>query len=79
MLMQVISVAGAVMVLGAFAALQLGKLKAETYPYQLLNLGGGFCLFVAALPTQQLGLIAVEGAWALLAAGGLWKVYRSTR
>lgn len=77
MLMQVISIAGALMVLFAFAAHQLDRLSKETYTYQLLNLIGGAALVTAAITTQQAGLILMEGAWTVISLGGLIKVMRS--
>ena len=71
MTMQVISIAGAVMVLFAFAAHQMDRMRKETYAYQLLNLAGGVLLVTAAMTTRQAGLILMEGAWAVISAYGL--------
>ena len=71
MTMQVISIAGAVMVLFAFAAHQMDRMRKETYAYQLLNLAGGALLVTAAITTRQAGLILMEGAWAVISAYGL--------
>lgn len=76
MLMQVTSVLGAVLVLGAFAAHQLERLARDTYAYQLMNLIGGASLTVAAMATKQAGLILVEGAWTLISLFGLLKLMR---
>ncbi|HUP62845.1 MAG TPA: hypothetical protein VNA69_20795 [Thermoanaerobaculia bacterium] len=77
--MQVVSIAGALMVLSAFAAHQLKRLGHETYAYQSLNLAGGFLLLLAALSVRQTGLIIMEGAWTVISAWGLWRVGRSVR
>lgn len=74
MLMQVVSIAGALMVLSAFAAHQLKHLDHETYTYQSLNLVGGFLLCLAAISVRQTGLILMEGAWTVMSAWGLWRV-----
>ena len=74
MLMQVVSIAGALMVLSAFAAHQLKRLDHETYAYQSLNLVGGFLLCLAAISVRQTGLIIMEGAWTVMSAWGLWRV-----
>lgn len=71
MLMQGISIAGALMVLTAFAAHQLQRLHAETYTYQVLNLIGGAMLVSAAIETRQAGLILMEGAWTVISGYGL--------
>lgn len=75
---QIISLAGAVMILSAYAAMQLGRLAAETRTYQFLNLAGGACLCVAAVAAKQLGFILLEGSWAVASAYGLWRVIRRT-
>lgn len=74
MVMQAISIAGAVMVLIAYAAHQMERMRAETYVYQLLNLCGGAMLVAAAITTRQAGLILMEGAWVVISAYGLVKV-----
>lgn len=76
MLMQVISIAGAVLVLTAYGAHQIDRLSSDTYTYQLLNLIGGATLLVAAITTKQAGLIVMEGAWTVISLGGLVKVMR---
>ena len=76
MLMQVISIAGALLVLAAYGAHQIERLRYDTYTYQLLNLAGGAALLTAAITTQQAGLILMEGAWTIISFGGLVKVMR---
>lgn len=76
MLMQGISIAGAVMVLTAYTAHQLRRMRSETYLYQLLNLFGGILLVTAAMSTKQIGLILMEGAWALVSAYGVVRLFR---
>jgi hypothetical protein len=71
---QSISILGAILVLGAYAAHQLQRLSSKTAAYQLMNLFGGFFLFIAALESRQAGLIAIEGAWTLVSGYGLWRV-----
>lgn len=71
MVMQVISIAGAVMVLIAYAAHQMDRMPKEAYAYQLLNLFGGALLVWAAITTKQAGLILMEGAWTVLSGYGL--------
>ena len=76
MLMQVISILGALLVLTAYGAHQIERLRYDTYTYQLLNLVGGATLLVAAITTRQAGLIVMEGAWTVISLGGLVKVIR---
>jgi multisubunit Na+/H+ antiporter MnhB subunit len=79
MLMQVISVLGALCVLTAYGAHQLGRMHSETYTYQFLNLLGGTLLVTAAWTTRQAGLILMEGAWTVISVYGVVKVMRSSR
>lgn len=76
MAMQIISIAGALMVLTAYAALQLRRMQSETYAFQLLNLFGGALLVWAAWTTRQAGLILMEGAWTVVSAYGLLRLIR---
>jgi NADH:ubiquinone oxidoreductase subunit 6 (subunit J) len=76
MIYQVISLFGAIVILTAFAAGQLRKLKHESVAYQLMNLIGGTCLCIAAVASLQYGFILLEGSWAILSAHGLWRVLR---
>lgn len=76
MVYQLISLAGAVLVLAAFAAVQLKRLDSETVVYQLMNMLGGACLCVVAVVTVQYGFILLEGTWAVLSAAGLIRVLR---
>ena len=66
MLDQLISVAGAIMVLTAYAALQLGKLGREDRLFNVLNFVGSALLTWIAVVDQRLGFILLEGAWALI-------------
>ena len=76
MIYQLISLTGAVLILAAFGAQQLGKLSAETMRYQILNLVGGACLLVAAVAARQYGFILLEGTWTVASAYGVWRVSR---
>ena len=62
-LSQLISIAGAIMVLGAFAALQFRKLGPEDRSYLLLNVLGSGSLAVAA---------GMEGLWAFVVLNTVW-------
>jgi NADH:ubiquinone oxidoreductase subunit 6 (subunit J) len=76
MIFQIISLAGAILVLFAFAAQQHGRLAAETRTYQILNLFGGFFLCTAAVAAKQYGFILLEGTWTVASAYGLWRLAR---
>ena len=64
MLEQIISLAGAVLILVAFAAQQLEKIKQDSVLYLSLNLVGAVILAIVAYRIRQLGLTLLEGAWA---------------
>lgn len=76
MALQVISVVGALAVLVAYAANQLGTVELDNLPYQLANLIGSGILFVIALIEVQVGFILLEGVWALVS---LWAVVKILR
>ena len=78
MVMQVISIAGAIMVLTAYTAHQLRRMRSDTYTYQVLNLVGGALLVWAAVSTRQAGLILMEGAWTVVSAYGLVRRLRGS-
>jgi hypothetical protein len=78
MLIQAISIAGAILVLTAYTAHQLRRMQSETYTYQALNLVGGAMLVWAAVTTRQAGLILMEGAWTVVSAYGLWRLIRAS-
>ena len=74
MLNQILSFAGAILILAAYAAQQLQRLDTESVAYQIMNLFGGLFLCIVAASLRQYGFILVEGMWALLSAAGLWRV-----
>jgi hypothetical protein len=77
---QVVQVAGALLILVAFGALQLRKLRAEQVSYLLLNLAGSGTLAVLALIQRQWGFVLLEGVWAIVSAASfITPVLRSWR
>jgi hypothetical protein len=76
---QVFSVVGALLILLAFAANQLGRLDTSNLSYQLSNLVGSAILTVVAVIEVQLGFILLEGTWALVSLWGTIRVLRGER
>ncbi len=73
MFYQLLSSAGALMILIAYAAQQAKRLPVETVTYQLLNFAGGLFLFITGVNLRQAGFILVEGVWTVISAAGLWR------
>lgn len=73
---QVVQVIGALMILAAFAALQLGRISAVSRPYLVLNLVGAIVLAVLALHEEQWGFLLLESVWAVVSAWSLMQVLR---
>jgi len=74
--LQVISVLGALAILGAYAANLLGWLGPANLSYSLANLIGSGILTIIAVVDQQLGFILLEGVWALVSLWGVIQVLR---
>ena len=74
--LQVISVFGALAVLLAYVANQFGWTNASNLPYQVTNLAGSGILAVIAVIEVQFGFILLEGAWALLSLWGTFRILR---
>ena len=73
MFYQVVAMIGAIMVLGAYGALQRGWLRAEQRLFSALNfVGAGLLTWVAAID-GRLGFILLEGTWALMSLPGLFR------
>ena len=75
-MLQVVSVVGALAVLGAYTANQLGRVGLENLPYQVANLVGSAILTVIAVVEVQLGFILLEGVWALVSLRSVVKILR---
>jgi hypothetical protein len=71
---QVIQILGALVILGAFAASQLGELRTDSRLYLLLNVVGSVVLCVLAVVEGQIGFILLEGVWAIVSAWSLFVI-----
>jgi membrane-bound ClpP family serine protease len=68
---QAIQIAGALLILLAFAAAQAGWMDQKSVAYLSLNLVGSAILGVQATMHKEWGFVLLEGAWALISAAGL--------
>ncbi len=70
---QVISLVGALLILGAFVALQRRIWSAEHPWYLWCNLVGAGLLALVGVVERQLGFILLEAVWALISLQSLLK------
>lgn len=69
---QTIQIAGALLILAAFAGAQAGRLDQRSISYLVLNLFGAGILAVLAAIDGQLGFLLLEGVWTIISAHSLW-------
>lgn len=74
-----LQIAGALMILGAYAAGQAHMVDHKAYLYLLPNLAGSAILAVLAYDERQWGFLLLEGVWALITAWSLAGRLRETR
>jgi Na+/H+ antiporter NhaD/arsenite permease-like protein len=75
-MIQIISLVGALVILAAYAANQLGRLGPLDISYSLLNLVGAATLTVVAALEDQYGFLLLEAVWTAVSA---WALLRFTR
>jgi hypothetical protein len=73
---QVVQVAGALLILAAFMAAQLGRMDTSSRTYLWLNLVGSVILAALAAYERQYGFLLLETVWALVSAWSLVAVLR---
>jgi membrane-bound ClpP family serine protease len=68
---QVVQVCGALLILIAFVAAQLGRVDPNAWSYLILNLVGSAVLTVDAYLGREWGFFLLEAVWALVSAYGI--------
>lgn len=76
-MIQLISVAGALAILIAYAANQLRYMGPSNLSYALLNFAGSTVLAVVAVVEEQWGFLLLEAIWALVSLWATMKLLRS--
>ena len=78
-MIQMISLAGAVLILLPFAGGRLGRLSTVSLSYQAMNLIGSALLTFVAAVEHQYGFILLEGTWAIASVVGLARVLQGRK
>jgi hypothetical protein len=68
---QLVQIAGALLILAAFALAQRGSLDQRSLAYLVPNLVGSAVLAVDAYLASEWGFVLLEGAWAIVSASAL--------
>jgi len=78
-MLQVVSVVGALAILGAFAADQFGWVTPSRPSYAVANLVGAGILTVVAVADRQVGFVLLQGAWTLMSLWAVVAILRGSR
>ncbi len=73
---QVFQIAGAIAILAAFIALQVGAVDAMSWSYLVLNIVGAVVLAVVAAVDRDWGFLLLETVWTGVSG---WSVIRKVR
>lgn len=76
MIEQVVQITGSLLVLIAFVAAQLKRLRQDSLAYLVLNTVGSGTLAVVAILGRQWGFLLLEASWALVSAVGMFARFR---
>jgi len=78
-LLQIIQLAGSVLILAAFLGAQLGRVTTRSMAYLILNMVGSAVLAVLAAMGRNYGFLLLEGVWAIVSAVGIVGVVNARR
>lgn len=76
MIFQALSLLGAAFLLSAYAAHQLGWRFGQGRIYSLLNFVGSAMVTISAIAPLNLGVVILEGVWAIVSAIALVRLLR---
>ena len=68
---QLISFAGALLILVAYAGHQMGWMNARRPAYNILNAAGSLILWWIAIHPFQVGFVVLEGVWTIISVWAL--------
>lgn len=74
-----VGIAGTLMVLGAFALLQAGRVSGTGLAYQLLNLFGAGGVLLSLLGTFNVSVFLLEATWVLISGYGIARSFKARR
>ncbi|MCJ0825138.1 hypothetical protein MQC88_04070 [Luteimonas sp. 50] len=74
-----VGIAGTLMVLGAFALLQAGRVSGTGIVYQLLNLFGAGGVLLSLLGTFNVSVFLLEATWVLISGYGIARSVKARR
>jgi hypothetical protein len=75
-MLQVVSVLGALAILGAYTANQFSLIGPSNLSYSVMNFVGSVVLTAIAVVEVQWGFILLEGVWAIVSLWGIITILR---
>ena len=75
-MVQIVSILGALAILGAYVANQLGWVNPSRPSYTVANFVGAAILTAVAVVDRQIGFVLLQGAWTLVSLVGMVAILR---